>query len=181
MKKGISILLATLLLLCLGGGASAVESVERYIEADNPRGFLQEVVLPHFEEDEQALLLFCAELNISNGNAQERKNGERYMFGRLLHSDHILDDYDHWATYSEQAWEETKRLLLGPWVREGTTNFSFGYRTNVDILNYQTGKWEKRDYVRVLHIEHITEQGANRRTANLSLEEDSLFSIVRKK
>lgn len=158
-------------------GAMADEEPELM---DQPIGFIHHKLLPFLRENEQATLLFGAELNISNGDPFTRDYGERGMFGRLESAHNIMKDLDDVFIMYETVEQEVERLLLGPWTNNGSTRFEYVTRYNVKCLDYETGKWIKRKKVECVRIIHITEYTNQQRSAYISIEEDTLFSIVRK-
>lgn len=112
-------------------------------------------LLPYLQDNPQALMLFAAELNISNGDPYARDYGERGMFGCLESAESIFRRYDEFD--AEKVFDEVKRLLFGPFTNNGYTEFSYAEVGKGIILNYETGKWEKTEGGVAIRIKHVTE------------------------
>lgn len=121
------------------------------------------------------IVIFAAELNISNGR-QEHGNGERGIFGKLVHAGTILAMPDR-LRFAESARAEVTRLLLGPWVAPGATTFKL-VRRNGLALDLYTGKW--RPYSgQAIVARHVTEFFGGLRVSLLAI--DGGLTILRVK
>lgn len=125
-------------------------------------------------------MLFCAELNISNGSPfirnLEQGWGERAMFGKLIDAGMVMKNAGgirDWMLADGNlaiVKAEAVRLLFGPWKREGKTAFNFASRENLKVLDYETGKWSRRKNVLTIRIYHWTEYYGEQRVAHIACD-----------
>lgn len=112
------------------------------------------------------VVIFASELNISNGR-QEHGNGERGIFGKLVHAGTILAMPDR-LRFAETARAEVSRLLLGPWTVPGNTVFKM-VRRNGLALDLHTGRW--RPYSgQAIVARHVTEYFGGLRVSLLAID-----------
>lgn len=112
-------------------------------------------LLPLLQDNPDSLMLFAAELNISNGDPYSRDYGERGMFGRLESAESIryrTDEFD-----AEKIYAEVYRLLFGPWKNDGSTEFLLKPVGKGKVLSYETGKWSDTKGGMAIRIKHVTE------------------------
>ena len=112
-------------------------------------------LLPFLQDNPDALMLFAAELDISNGDPYSRDYGERGMFGRLESAESIryrTDEFD-----AEKIYVEVYRLRFGPWRTGGSTEFLLKSVGKGKILSYETGKWSDTKGGMAIRIKHVTE------------------------
>lgn len=121
------------------------------------------------------IVVFAAELNISNGR-QEHHIGERGIFGKLVHAGTVLQMPDK-LRFAETARAEVTRLLFGPWVAPGKTEFKLVQRNGL-ALDLHTGKWHPYSGQAVV-IRHTTEWFGGLRVALLAI--DGGLTILRVK
>lgn len=159
MRKLLCILL-TLLFLTATASACTIEG----ILTDELEGML-----------DSEIVVFAAELNISNGR-QEHGNGERGIFGRLVHANTIIAMPDK-LRFAESARAEVTRLLLGPWVAPGNTELKL-VRRNGLALDLQTGKWHPYSGQAIV-ARHVTEYFGGLRVSLLAI--DGGLTILRVK
>ena len=156
MKK----LLITLLILTLVTLLTAL--------AINAHAFTLEAIISDELEGmlDSEVVIFAAELNLSNGR-QEHGNGERGIFGKLVHAGTILAMPDR-LRFAEGARAEVTRLLLGPWTAPGRTEFKL-VRRNGLALDLNTGRW--RPYSgRAIVARHTTEYFGGLRVSLLAID-----------
>ena len=121
------------------------------------------------------IVVFAAELNLSNGR-QEHGNGERGIFGKLVHAGTVLAMPDR-LRFAESARAEVTRLLLGPWTAPGRTELKL-VRRNGLALDLYTGKW--RPYSgQAIVARHTTEYFGGLRVSLLAI--DGGLTILRVK
>lgn len=171
MKKIFAATLA-LVLAFLGAGAKALEfeCPKVLLEQKDAATIVRAYLLPELQEDRFATLIFAGELNISNGDPYVRNFGERGIFGKLVTGETARQQF---ALY-EKARDEVSRLLFGPWIRKGMTEFSFSASyAATRALDLWTGKMEKSkvkwDYI--IRIRHATEYYGKIRYAFLGLQQ----------
>lgn len=132
----------------------AISDAEQIANSSNPLLLIQNGIKDFLLNNPAEANYFASELNISNG--ERNKNGERLMFGRLVSSESINQ---YWQSIDiDVIYEETMRLLFGPWGPKGSTESKIislsGYSR---ALNTSNGAWEKNnttsnDYgIRVIH------------------------------
>jgi len=121
------------------------------------------------------IVVFASELNISNGR-QEHQNGERGIFGRLVHAGTVLAMPDR-LRFAEGARAEVTRLLLGPWTAPGNTVFKL-VRRNGLALDLHTGKWKPYSGQAIV-ARHVTEYFGGLRVSLLAI--DGGLTILRLK
>ena len=112
------------------------------------------------------VVIFAAELNISNGR-QEHGNGERGIFGKLVHAGTVIAMPDR-LRFAEGARAEVTRLLLGPWTAPGATTLKLVMRNGL-ALDLHTGKW--RPYSgQAIVARHTTEYFGGLRVSLLAID-----------
>jgi hypothetical protein len=127
--------------------------------------------------DDQSMLLFAAELGISNGRPYF-DFGERSVFKKLVDAGYIMKHYDECLDLVDDCYQEYRRLLLGvyeengkiaygKWEKDGKTVFKFARRSDRRCLSYETGTWVKVREVYGIQIDHWTELSGGHRTAFL--------------
>lgn len=150
------------------------EILEDAITTNNFRVVFQEYFFPSLKDNLTGLLLFGAELNLSNGRA-EQYYGERHMFGKLESADSIIHRIEIGDNYIfenvDVVYEEVDRLFFGPWAEKGntTTEVVRPIRRG-KTLSLITGNWigYKGDWA--IRIDHTTEYFGNTRIRYLSFE-----------
>ena len=153
--------------LCVSGAAGGQTPPLQ----ETPDTIVRDELLPYLRENPQALLLFAAEMNISNGPASTRDKGERYMFGKLVTAEWVMGNLDSLEADRDKIYAEVERLLLGPWVNGGRTAFEFAERKDARALSYETGKWGKRQArAETIRIAHTTELSNRRRVVHIDRE-----------
>jgi len=161
--------LAVCLLAAVLAGASPAQA--------SPDAIVRDALLPYLHENLQALYLFAAEMNLSNGTREGF--GERFMFGKLVTAEWVMANLDALEADHGKIYAEVERLLFGPWENGGGTVFAFAERKNVCALSYETGRWGKPvERVRTIRITHTTEMSNRRRAVHITLD---TLEIVRKK
>lgn len=129
--------------------------------------------LPSLNDNLNGLLLFGAELNVSNGRI-EQFYGERHMFGRLESAESIIDYIETGENYIFQnvdvIYEEVQRLLFGPWAKEGNTIMEVVRPIRGKTLSLITGNWTKNVSNWAIRIDHYTEYFGNLRRRYLSFD-----------
>lgn len=160
----------------------AETEVEWALQEDDAEWLIRNYLLPYLEENPQAALLFAAEMNISNGNPKTRNFGERGMFTKLVDANYVMAHMDELEEKREDILREVERLLVGPWENGGSTTFSFGFRTNMQELCYETGKWVETRQTPTILVVHHTEYTNKRRVLYLScdyknLQDDGSYSL----
>lgn len=166
----------TCILLCLLCVAVIPASAEEVENAPLAEAAMRDIVRK-LDGNTLRLLLFAAELNISNGPPDTRDSGERGMFGRLVNAEYVAAHYSDFEPGEESILLEAHRLLFGPWQNDGKTTFSFVTKQDVRILDYETGEWAKAKEVVCIRIAHTTEMSGMERVAYVAL---STGQIVRK-
>ncbi|MFA5382200.1 MAG: hypothetical protein WC356_03470 [Candidatus Micrarchaeia archaeon] len=154
MKK----LLYTLLILTLITILTALNAHAYTLEAiisDEIEGML-----------DSEIVIFASELNISNGR-QEHGNGERGIFGKLVHAGTVLSMPDR-LRFAESARAEVTRLLLGPWTVPGNTELKL-VRRNGLALDLNTGKWKPYSG-QAIAARHVTEYFGGLRVSLLAID-----------
>jgi len=154
MKK----LLYTLLILTLITILTALNAHAYTLEAiisDEIEGML-----------DSEIVIFASELNISNGR-QEHGNGERGIFGKLVHAGTVLSMPDR-LRFAESARAEVTRLLLGPWTVPGNTELKL-VRRNGLALDLNTGKWKPYSG-QAIAARHVTEYCGGLRVSLLAID-----------
>ena len=147
---------------------------QSFIEYDDWAGLFDEYIFPELFSDDQALVLFSAELNISNG--EREKWGERYMFGKLESQESVRDRWQEYSDYELDAMAlEVHRLLLGPWIGPGSTEFA---RATLKFSPYRAlisdGRWQKitpTENSALIKIIHKTDRYGSTRNAWLLIVE----------
>lgn len=127
------------------------------VPADNPEDTVQQYLMPQLKENNKALMLFAAELNISNGDPAKRNFGERYMFGKLVSADTVVQAEEELQLNGVDIASEVERLLLGPWHNNGSSKLIMVNVGEGKALNLETGKWEKTSGDVAIRVEHTTE------------------------
>ena len=132
-----------------------------------------EYFLPSLNDNLTGLLLFGAELNVSNGRV-EQFYGERHMFGRLESAESIIHYIETGENYIslnvDVVYEEVQRLLFGPWAKEGNTIMEVVRPIRGKTLSLITGKWRKNVSNWAIRIDHYTEYFGNLRRRYLSFD-----------
>lgn len=132
-----------------------------------------EYFLPSLNDNLTGLLLFGAELNISNGRP-EQYYGERHMFGKLESAESIIHYIETGENYIfenvDVVYEEIQRLLFGPWAKEGNTIMKVIRPFRGKTLSLITGNWIKNVSDWAIEINHYTEYFGNLRRRYLSFE-----------
>ena len=133
--------------------------------------------MPSLNDNLLGLLLFGAELNLSNGRLEDYY-GERHMFGKLVNSEAILamSTYER-MEYVDFVYEEVYRLLFGPW-HIGGPKIRDDRRTIMEVrrpkhgktLSLIDGSWRKNIGDWGIRIEHYTEFYGNLRVRWLTLD-----------
>lgn len=133
--------------------------------------------MPSLNDNLLGLLLFGAELNLSNGRLED-SYGERHMFGKLVNAEMIIEmtTYER-MEYVDFVYEEVYRLLFGPWHRGGP-EVRDDRRTLMEVQRPKRGKtlslvdgtWRKNIGDWGIRIEHYTEFYGNIRTRWLTLD-----------
>ena len=103
------------------------------------------------------LIVFSAELNISNGNSYTRDFGERGMFGKLVTGETIAKNIDEYIGDADRIFAEAKRLIFGPWKNGGKTELSFYKVSGGKQLDLDTGKWVKSKGGDAIRLRHTSE------------------------
>jgi len=154
MKKTLITLLALALITTLTALNAHAYTLEAII-SDEIEGML-----------DSEIVIFASELNISNGR-QEHQNGERGIFGKLVHAGTVLAMPDR-LRFAESARAEVTRLLLGPWTVPGNTELKL-VRRNGLALDLNTGKWKPYSG-QAIAARHVTEYFGGLRVSLLAID-----------
>ena len=103
------------------------------------------------------LIVFSAELNISNGSPYTRDFGERGMFGKLVTGETVAKNIDEYIGDADRIFAEAKRLIFGPWKNGGKTELSFYKAVGGKQLDLDTGKWVKSKGGDAIRLRHTSE------------------------
>jgi hypothetical protein len=106
---------------------------------------------------EKQSVVFSAELNISNGNPYTRDFGERGMFGKLVTGETVAKNIDEYMGDADRIFAEAKRLMVGPWENDGSTELSFYKVNGGKQLDLDTGKWVKSKGGDAIRLRHTSE------------------------
>lgn len=149
------------------------------VEYEDWPGFIDEYFLSELFINDYDMLMFAQELNISNG--EREKWGERYMFGRL-ESARSMDR--RWMELSADDIYyislELQRLLIGPWLEPGHTEYKIiqaGSRKYNALIG---NKWERisNEDLTILMITHYTDRYGSMRRAYLGIVDTGIVGEV---
>lgn len=157
VRAGLAVLL---ILTLIGLTANATPPIA-------PEETVKQILIPYLQRDTRALVLFAAELNISNGDPATKAFGERYMFGRLVNAHTALDPEMYYEDHGDEIIAEIERLLLGPWENNGRTEMTFRQVGKGRALSLTSGKWERTPGGIVIRVAHTTEYANIQRVAYL--------------
>lgn len=187
MRRIFVFILAALLLLSItslseskdrdGWFLMKASKIEEMFWSDNPLLYIKEETKEFLLNHPVDANYFASELNISNG--EREKNGERLMFGRLVTSTSINQ---YWYDIDiDLVYEETIRLLFGPWGEKGITKSQSIFLAPYTMqLITADGTWKKykptsSDYgIRILHK---TDYFGSLRMAVLKLSVDTTETV----
>ena len=141
-------------------------------------GFIEEHFLPSLALDNLELITFAAELNISNGEVETW--GERYMFGRLVTASSVRETYQKSVDNIDAIELEIKRLLLGPWIGPGLTEYR---EIRPEVATYKvlvSGEWVnmKSEGMTIILIMHTTDRYGGTRRARLAIVNTGVIGSV---
>lgn len=129
-----------------------------------------EYFMPSLNDNLLGLLLFGAELNLSNGRI-EHHNGERHMFGKLESAESVVTKGVDDPNFNvDVVYEEVYRLLFGDWYAGGKTIITVVHAHEGKELSLITGKWTKYEGDFALRLEHTTEFFGNKRVRYLTFQ-----------
>lgn len=177
MKKLLLLLMVFLLVMSTARATSIYltnEELRGIIEVGDWAGFLDDYFLPELIYNQEDMLYFASELNISNG--ERERWGERYMFGKLVSAPYMRDHMNDYVGDAPAIAEEVYRLLLGPWLDKGGTSFSI-YNKNYKWNGLIDGEWTRINHpMTIIRIEHTTDRYGEKRYAYLGLwESDDVY------
>lgn len=183
MKKLILFLVCAI--MCIAPFASLATSVymtpnewASIKESEAWPGFIEEHFLPNLALNDLELITFAQELNISNGFREQW--GERYMFGKLVTANSARETYQKFVDNIDAIEFEIKRLLLGPWIGPGLTEYR---EIRPEVATYKVlinGEWVnmKSEGMTIILVMHTTDKYGGNRRARLAIVDTGIVGSV---